>query len=205
MHAESIYSIIYHDIFDFPLTKEELVRWSSKLKIENSKLKIENQGGYYFLTGRADLVTKRVNRKKIFVRKMAIARKAAKVLELLPTIRMVAVTGALAMANAAEGTDIDLLLITHPGTLWLTRLIVFGLLSISGFKLRRFGDSNQKDKLCLNMWLTTGYLVWPVRDRNIYSAHEIGQIVPLVNKNKTYELFLSDNRWIKNYWPNIIA
>ncbi|MDP2631821.1 MAG: hypothetical protein Q8P30_03600, partial [Candidatus Uhrbacteria bacterium] len=39
---------------------------------------------------------------------------------------------------------------------------------------------------------------------NIYTAHEIAQIVPLVNKSNAYEKFLRCNRWILNYWPNSI-
>jgi hypothetical protein len=52
------------------------------------------------------------------------------------------------------------------------------------------------------MWLDESDLEWPKKDRNLYTAHEIAQIVPLVNKNKTYEKLLFQNKWILNFWPN---
>ena len=54
------------------------------------------------------------------------------------------------------------------------------------------------------MWLDESDMVWQRKDRNIYTAHEIAQIVPLINKDKTYEKFLSHNRWILDFWPNAV-
>jgi hypothetical protein len=54
------------------------------------------------------------------------------------------------------------------------------------------------------MWLDESDLRWSEKDRNIYTAHEIGQIVPLVNKNLTYEKFINKNKWIFDYWPNVV-
>ncbi len=68
--------------------------------------------------------------------------------------------------------------------------------------IRRPNDGNQKDKLCLNIWLDELALSWNRNDRNIYSAHEIAQVVPLVNKENIYQKFLQKNSWILDYWPN---
>ena len=53
------------------------------------------------------------------------------------------------------------------------------------------------------MWLDESDLVW-ISPRNVYTAHEIGQIMPLVNKNGIYENFLEKNKWILKYWPNSV-
>jgi len=206
MDDKSLLSIIYHDIFDFPLTQAELIKWEtgSKFEIRNLKFEIENKRGYFFLKGRENLISKRLIRRRGAKRKMEIARKAARVLGLIPTIKLVGVTGALAMENAREESDIDFLIITSSDSLWLTRLLVFIVLKLTGFKLRRYGDKNEKDKLCLNMWLEDNDLVWLKKDRNIYSAHELGQLLPLVNKKDAYEYFLAKNKWVKDYWPNAV-
>ncbi|MFI5164799.1 MAG: hypothetical protein ACHQHP_06090, partial [Bacteroidia bacterium] len=36
----------------------------------------------------------------------------------------------------------------------------------------------------------------------LYTAHEIAQIMPLVNRDNTYEQFLSANKWVLQYLPN---
>ena len=54
------------------------------------------------------------------------------------------------------------------------------------------------------MWLDESDLIWSRKERNIFTAHEIAQIVPLVNKKKTYEKFISKNSWLRDYWPNAV-
>jgi hypothetical protein len=58
--------------------------------------------------------------------------------------------------------------------------------------------------LCLNIWLDESKLVWERNKRNIFTAHEVLQIVPIVNKNQTYERFIKSNRWALDYWPKAI-
>lgn len=183
-------SVKYHDIFDYKLTKEELVKWQYKDFPETTKGTI-NKG--------------RLQREKYSQAKLLLATKAAKIISKIPTVKFVGITGALAMNNASKNSDIDLLIITKSGLLWTTRLFVYLLICLFGIQTRRPKNNLQKDMLCLNMWLDEHLLVWDKKDRNIYTAHEIAQIVPLVNKNKVYEKFLWQNRWILNYWPNAVS
>lgn len=202
---KELISIIYHDIFDYPLTIFELIKWSAGNKVKLSKtqeVKIVGKRGYLSIKDREGIILKRFMRKRISVRKVIIAKRAAKILSFIPTIKMVAVTGALAMENANEEADIDLMIITSKDTLWTTRLFTLLLLDILGIPRRKYGDRNQKNKLCLNIWLDENNLAW--RKRNMFTAHEIAQIKPLVNKEETYEKFISKNKWITDYWPNAV-
>ena len=117
---------------------------------------------------------------------------------------MVAVTGSLAMKSSEIDSDIDLFIITQKGTLWVTRGLSLLTLKLLGIKTRKFNDSDQKDKICSNMWMDESDLMWKNKDRNSYTAHEIAQIIPLVNRDKTYERFLEKNKWVLNYWPNAV-
>jgi len=198
-------SIIYHDIFDYPLTIFELIKWNAGDKVKllkNQDVKVVGKRGYFSIKDREGLILKRFMRKRISTRKVVIAKRAAKILSFIPTIKMVAVTGALAMENANEEADIDLMIITSKDTLWTTRLFTLLLLDILRIPRRKYGDRNQKDKLCLNIWLDENNLAW--RKRNIFTAHEIAQIKPLVNKEEAYEKFISKNKWIVDYWPNAV-
>ena len=199
-------TLTYHDIFDYPLTPFELIKWTTgeKVKLTNfENIKVTGKGGFLFLKGKGGLVLKRLMRKRASARKFAKAKKVAKILSLLPTIKMIAVTGALAMQNSGDESDIDFMVITRKGTLWTTRLLSLVLLDILRIPRRRYGDRNQKDRLCLNIWLDESNLVW--RKRNIFTAHEIAQIEPLVNKSETYERFIYKNKWVKDYWPNAVV
>jgi hypothetical protein len=136
-------------------------------------------------------------------KKILIAKKASRILSLIPSIKMIAVTGSLAMENAEDKSDIDLMIITKSGALWSTRLFVYFVIYLFGIQKRNPGDKIQEDKLCLNMWMDENDLIWR-SPRNIYTAHEIAQIMPLANKDRTYEKFLFRNKWVLNFWPNSV-
>jgi hypothetical protein len=179
-------TIKYHDIFDYKLTKEEAIKWQyKKQKAVVSSRKNKS----------------RIQREKYSRAKFKIAKRASLILYKIPSVKFIGITGALAMNNAGKDSDIDLMIITKANTLWTTRLLVYGLLRGTGYELRKPNQKGEKDRLCLNMWLDENDLIWSKKDRNIYTAHEIAQVVPLVNKDKTYEKFLYLNKWILNYWP----
>lgn len=199
-------SVIYHDIFDYPLSFSELIKWKvgEGVVVGNDLPPISSKSNYFFISGKSGLVYKRILRKRISDKKLEIAKKAAKTLATLPSIRFIGMTGSLAMSNSDEVGDIDFLVVARKGTLWTTRLLSYLLIAFLGIPFRRAGRSEEKNRLCLNMWLDESDVLWARADANIYTAHEIAQIKPLVNKNKTYEKLLYRNRWILKYWPNSV-
>jgi predicted nucleotidyltransferase len=198
-------AVYYHNIFDFPLSLQELIKWKANEELGYLDEKaIIQKSGYFYVEGGDGLVYKRMLRERISAKKTLIAKKASRLISLLPTVKMVAITGSLAMKNSSSESDIDLMVITKGGTLWLTRLITYTLLKLTNFSVRKPGDSNEKDRLCLNIWLDEYDLLWNKGSRNLYTAHEIAQIYPLANKSKIYEKFLYKNRWILDYWPNAV-
>lgn len=200
-------SLAYHDIFDFPLTKKELYVWKtgSKTKLKNLTFKVESKNKYFFRRGRGKIIETRIKREKSSEKKLRIAKKASKLIATIPNVLFVGITGALSMKNASKKSDIDFLIITKNGSLWTTRMVCYLVLFLNGYKVRKPGLKNEKDKLCLNMWLDENDLIWPVKDRNIYTAHEIAQIIPLTNKGKIHQKLLFENDWILDYWPNSIS
>ena len=182
-------SVKYHDVFDFKLTKEEAVKW----QFRNQKIVVRGKKN-----------KSRVQREKYSRNKLKLAKRASKLISKIPTVLFVGITGSLAMMNSGKDSDIDLMIITKNNCLWTTRLLVYGLLRVTGYELRKPKLDNEKNMLCINLWMDESDLIWSKNDRNIYTAHEIAQIVPLVNKNKTYEKFIYLNKWILNYWPNSI-
>lgn len=199
------FAVLYHNLFDYPLIFSELIQWTPATLPDSydSHSEVFCDKGYCFVAGKGGLPYKRAIRKRISAKKLIVARKAAKLMSHIPGIKMVAVTGSLAMENSVAGSDIDLFIITAKSKLWSSRLITYLLLKLFGFSVRVPGDVVQKDKLCLNMWFDDGDLIWR-EPRNIYTAHEIAQITPLINKDETYEKFMFKNKWILAYWPNAV-
>ena len=94
----------------------------------------------------------------------------------LPWVRMVAVTGALAMDNVDEGADIDLLIVTEPGRVWLCRFFIIQQVRL--FRLRGI-------EMCPNWMLSAERS--RSRRRDLHSARELTQMVPLVGSTCTAE------------------
>ena len=201
-------SILYHDIFDYPLNAKEIIKWrvgKKGLPLFKKTREIINIDGLYCLKGKENLLYKKALRERASNRKIEIAKKNAFILAKFPTVKGVFITGTLAMNNAEEKSDIDLMILTKRNYLWTTRLITYLVLRrIMNYGVRKPGDVNQKDKLCLNIWLDESALSWDKKDRNIYSAHEIAQVNPIVDKENIYQRFLQKNKWILDYWPNSV-
>jgi predicted nucleotidyltransferase len=207
LRKKDLASIIYHNIFDYPLTSRQLTKWelesgvAKKILEKSDTLKVDYKNGLYFLKGKGGLVSKRAFREKNFFKKLKIAKKAAKIISFTPTIKGVFLTGALTMKNADEKSDIDLLVITKADFLWSTRLVVWLSLKIFGIDIRKPKESSQKDKICLNMWLDENHLKWKKENRNVFTAHEISQAFPLVDKDYAFQRFIYSNLWIQKFWP----
>jgi hypothetical protein len=133
------------------------------------------------------------------VSKMRLARKISNILKLIPSVKLIGVSGNLAMMNAGESDDIDLFLITKNGTAWITRLIVSLILIFLG-KRRMYKSHDVNNKICLNCILDEKNM--ELSKKNIYSSHEIAQMKVIYEKHNTYSKFIKANNWGKSYLAN---
>ncbi len=199
-------TLCYHDLFDYPLTQSEISKFligNSQLKIQNliKKKQVQKKNGFYFLAGRGEIVKIRRRRQKTSQKKLASARRISRWLRRLPTIKLIAATGAVAIGNAKENDDLDFLIITAANRLWLTRFFVLLLTEILG-KRRRPNDINVRDKACLNVLLDENHLTLPPSKRNLFTAHEICQMQVLNQKDNFHQRFLDANQWLVKFLPN---
>ena len=208
-------TLAYSDIFDYPLTLEEIHRYLIGYKTSTQSLKkfvttsnLKQYKDYYYLPGRKKIVSNRLKRAKTSIEKIIYAKSIASKLRFIPTIRAIYITGALAMNNSETNDDIDLMIITSPNTLWTTRLMVNSLLDT--FNLRRkpiYPERSRRathsNKICLNLWLDQSALTISKPNRNLYVAHEVAQALPIFDKQEVHRQFLQQNRWINKFLPNI--
>ena len=211
MFAKAIVTtLLYHDIFDYPLKKEEIYRFlclktdseiQSYLDALEKRKKIFQRKGFYFLPKRDKIILFRKKRGVYSSQKMKIAKTVAGYLGLIPWIKMIAVTGGLAMNNAKKDDDIDFLIATETNRLWLTRILAILILEILR-KRRRPKQKEIKDKICLNLFLDDKALNFSEKERNLFIAHEICQLRPILDYQQTYEKFLALNQWTTDFLPN---
>lgn len=203
-------TLIYSDIFDFPLTIDELYLYlhndvsSSvtlpdkqiiKKTIEDFVAGITTKEGYVCLQGKEDTIRKRKEREIISKKKLQEAMNLVPLLAWIPTIEVLGVSGAVAVYNADEQGDIDLFVIAQANTLWFTRACILLVLLVLGKRSSR--------GFCLNMLLASDALLLSKEKQDIYTAHEVMQLLPLVTRHQTYEAFIQANAWIETLLPNV--
>jgi len=205
-------TLAYSDIFDYPLSQEEIWRFlilkekiskkEFKTDIKNISKKIILKNNLYCLNGREQIIDKRIKREKESLIKIKIAQKIASIFSVIPTIYLIGVSGALAMKNSDKNDDIDLFIIVKKGKLWVTRIILLIFLEISGNRRKR-EDKNVSNKICLNMFIDEHAIKMPKERQNLYSAHEVVQMLPLFQGNNMYSKFINVNKpWIEKFLPN---
>ncbi|MBI2031384.1 MAG: hypothetical protein HYT08_02100 [Candidatus Levybacteria bacterium] len=203
-------TLVYSDIFDYPLKKNEIYEFLiGKKKSQNSFNKLLYstdynaflKGNYYCLLGRESIIKKRIQREKESESKLKIAQSIIKKISFFPTILLIGISGALAMKNADKNDDIDLFIITKENTLWISRIFLILILKLMG-SYREREDSDINNKICLNMFVSKDQMTLNKKRQNLYSAHEIVQMLPVFQRNNTYEQFLKANTWIARFLPN---
>ena len=202
-------TLAYADIFDYPLKLEELHRFLINQKTDNQFFKknlkdlkqISSKDKYFFLKNKERNIYLRKKREKYSRGKIKIAQKVAIWLKQIPWVKMVGITGNLAMFNADKEDDIDLLILTKKNRLWLSRFLAILITELLGLR-RRPGQKIVANKICLNMFLDEDHLQVPIKERNLVTAHEICQLRPLFSKDNFYQKFIQQNQWSQSFLPN---
>lgn len=211
-------TIIYYDGLDYPLTSFEVWKYLVRTdyyspnntaaanitllevmkQLEGKELQVfvQQLNGFYFLKGRESLVARRIANGKISSGKLKRLRRVAKMLRYVPFVRMVGVTGGLAMKNANMKSDWDLFIVFKYGKIWTGRTLTTIVAHLMG---KRRYDGHIADRVCLNFFVTDQSL--EVITKDLFSASEYMFLFPLYGW-ATYLRFQMKNHWIKNMKPN---
>jgi len=197
-----VQSVSYADVFDYPLTADEVRRYLIGVRAGASEVgralagsrlvpgRLAHRDGFFTLLGREQIVELRRQRKVPAKRLWREAVHYGRRIAGLPFVRMVAVTGSLAASNVTRDADVDYLIVTAPRRLWLCRALVIGV-------VRR--AARRGVVLCPNFLLTESAL--ELRQRDLYTAWELAQMVPIAGL-ETYHLLRRRNSWAESFLPN---
>lgn len=195
--------LLYFDLFRHPLSSEEIYEFLPSNSTTPSNVAracsslplnmvVDFSGGFFFLKERgAGCVAERRNKEATAQRRWRIARFMTKLIRHFPFVRGVGISGELSKGVSSEEGDIDYVLITEQGRLWISRtlLILF----------KKIVLMNSKKFFCLNHFVSRDRL--EVERRDLYVAMELATVKPVVNP-WLFERYLEANPWIEAYLPN---
>lgn len=193
-------SVAYADVFDFALRIPELHRYligvaATPAEVEAAARALAPgclvvRDGMVVAVGRESLIGERHRRRAIAARTWPVAVRYARAVGSLPFARMVAITGALAVGNATDGADIDLMVVTERGRVWLGRAMTIAFVRHA---------ASRGHVLCPNTFLAESAFDSIAPD--LYAAHELAQMVPVVGVG-VHARLLAANPWVHDHLPN---
>jgi hypothetical protein len=203
LQHEILRTLLYYDIWHYPLTSKELFaflpvnsmtldQFEQQLHQLRTETSIRYYQGYYFVEGKSDAVVPQRSVRERHARRMwMMARCSMHIIKRFPFVRGIFVSGDLSKNATQRTSDVDFFIVTAPGRLWFCRTLL--ILFKKVFLL------NRKKYFCLNYFATTDHL--ELDEQNIFLAAEIAHLKPLFNMPLFLE-YLHSNNWIKKYFPN---
>jgi len=178
-----------------PMENINLINVLRELKSENLKPYIDEKNGFYFLRSRAGIIETRIERQKVSDELWKRAKKYTKYLQVIPFIKMILVSGSLAMSNARKESDIDLLIVAKHKRIWTVRFLITLFFQLIG--KRRHGKKTV-GKFCLNHYITDKSL--KINFPSLYNAQIYSHMIAVFeNEQNIYNRFQFENRWITDY------
>ncbi|MFY0674464.1 MAG: nucleotidyltransferase domain-containing protein [Bacteroidia bacterium] len=191
----------YFDFFNHPLLVNEVWKYAGvKLTIAQVEFtlntlvdqgKLVLQDGFYALSDNSFIISERISNLKLNAKRHRQAKLISKVLNHLPFVKGVGISGSLSKNGATPGSDIDFFLITDIHKVWTVKALAIILK-----KLLFFGSHKY---LCVNYLLAQDNL--SLKKKNQFQAIEAITLIPVYG-NAVFKSFFEQNDWITEYYPN---
>ncbi|MBI5152331.1 hypothetical protein HZA39_02260 [Candidatus Peregrinibacteria bacterium] len=205
-------TMIFFDIFDFPLTLDEISHYLLGLKVDRPHLKlyleqsnsVGHHHGYYFLKNRAELVEYRNMNLSVVNNLWKRVYKFLGLFSAIPFIKMIAICNTLAYNNPTSESDIDLFVVTKKDRLFTARAILSILTHL--LRIRRHGKKIA-GRFCLSFFAAENVMNLEglcLKPYDIYAAYWTMSLAPVYG-SETYAKFVAENTWTRRYFPDGIV
>jgi len=203
LQADVLKTLLYFDIFNHPLKPEEIFSFLPRNSTNSGMIArecnsaplsqhIKNSEGYFSLRNNGkSSATLRHTKEKRAQRLWTMAVLMGNILRRIPFVRGVAISGELSKGVASEGSDVDFVIITAPGRLWISRTLA--ILFKKVFLL------NRKKYFCVNHFVAENRMTH--EEQSIYAALEIATLKPVSNFD-LFRRYRASNSWITDFLPN---
>ena len=201
LHTSILKTIAYFDLFNYPLTLEDVRRFldveakEAEISAETEMLVREGRlykvGPYYSLQDNTALALRRLRGEAHADELMRIAGRGARWLYQFPFVRGVCISGSLSKHFADEKADIDYFIITSANRIWIARTLMHL------FKKLTYLLGHQH-RFCMNYYVDEDAL--EIREKNIFTAIELFTLLPMCG-DEGLDKFFRANDWASDYLP----
>jgi len=151
-----------------------------------------------------DMVLKKMGwrdkKNKWYQGKVKMIKELAKKIEAeFREIYFLGITGSVASGHPKKNDDIDVMIMTKNNKLWKNRLKLRWWMKQNQLPYRDRLGKRKENCFCFNLWLDESGLKIPVKKQNLRNAVDLILMKPIINKNKSYEKFLKENKWARKY------
>ena len=197
-------TLLYYDIFSHPLKPEEIFIFLPQNSVPKDEIfslirdfssdsgcKFAECSGYVYVKPNEHYIELRRKKEKCSRRMWRMARFITHIIKRFPFVSAVFISGSLSKNSSEEISDIDFMVVTKSGRLWVARTLLMLFKKI--FLL------NSYKYFCLNYFITEDNLEIPFK--NVFTATEVAYIKATFNTT-LMSSFVMANKWIKDYFPN---
>ena len=191
-------ALAYFDVFDFPLTKHEILKYSrlpNIIELEKyiSQL-LEREiifklGDCYAIRNEPKLVKNRVENATRAFAYHPQAKKKSKLISQFPYVKGVFISGSLSKGVMDKDGDIDFFIVTKANRLWVARTLLILYKKIFLFNSRKY--------FCINYLVDENSL--EIEQKNRFTAVELLSLLPMVNTNLHQDI-IGNNDWVQSYF-----
>ncbi|MDG1949414.1 MAG: hypothetical protein P8J32_01165 [bacterium] len=173
--------------------------------------KLQMYQGFYVPQGRCaeSLVAQRLERHVDAERKYRLLHRAARYFQLLPAVRASAAVNTMALWSTARSSDIDLFIVTRPGYIWSSRFWLVLPFLFMGHRPTHHEEEGEEveDPFCFSFFSSQNDLQMGklCLDRDPYMAFWVKSVVPVFDRDASFEQFHDLNRWASTLFPNVSA
>ncbi len=200
--AAVLRTIVYYDIFNYPLTEKDILNdcgiskeivspCRDALKFLVDEKIVFRLGEYYSLNNNYKDVERRIKGNEEAKKWIKKSQRFSHFISWFPFVRGISLSGSLSKGFVDEDPDIDYFIITKPNRLWVARSLLIAFKKI--FLL------NSYKYFCLNYFIGQDNL--EIEEKNLFTATEIVTMIPVFG-NHVKRSFFESNDWIKSFYPN---
>jgi hypothetical protein len=195
-------TLMYFDIFNYPLKAKEIFRFLQTNFVNEELVERElcalceekiifRFGDLFSLQNDEALALRRRNGNAEAKKYLALAKRQASLIASFPFVRAVMASGSLSKGYMDDQSDLDFFIVTAPGRLWISRILLVMYKRIFLFNSHKY--------FCVNYFVDTQHL--EIEEKNLFTATELATVIPLYGGEHYRKLFDS-NEWIKTIFPN---
>ncbi len=194
-------SVLYASLFDYPLTlaqlRQTLIESDQTTQeilavydgSERLQAIIDYRDGFFFPTGRDDLIAERRRRETRSREFLARHTRVLRLLCALPFTRLVALSGSVAHLNLEANGDLDLFIVTKGRRVWTVTVAAILLTRLLG----------ERRVICANFVVADSHL--RLGQQDLFTANQVIHLKPLAGES-VLEDFFAANGFVRRFYPN---